>query len=194
MKLVFATNNLHKLNEIRAMINNDNIELICLKDLNFHEDIPEPYNTIEENALVKVSFIKNKYGIDGFADDTALEIDALNGKPGVFSARYAGSGKNPEDNMQKVLYEMRGIENRKARFRTVIALIINHVVISFEGIVEGKIIHTKKGSGGFGYDPIFIPGGYSETFAEMPLDLKNAISHRGKAFGKLVEYLNNLKL
>lgn len=192
MKLVFATNNNHKLDEIKAMLTNKNIVIICLNDLNFNEEIPEPYDTIEKNALAKVTFIKNKFGLDCFADDTALEIDALNGDPGVFSARYAGPGKNSEDNIDKVLQNLTGIKNRRARFRTIISLIIDQKTMSFEGIANGEIINEKTGLNGFGYDPIFKPNGYDRTYAEMPLELKNSISHRGYAFKKLVDYLNNI--
>lgn len=191
MKLLFATQNSHKLFEIKHLIPST-FELIDLKELNFNEEIPEDYETLEENASQKSRFIYNKLKINCFADDTGLEIDALGGKPGVFSARYAGESRNSSDNMKKVLSEMQNITNRCCRFRTIISLIIDGNEHLFEGIVNGKIISTPTGKEGFGYDPIFIPDGYSNTFAEMPISEKNKISHRAIAFNKLKEFLESL--
>ncbi|OFX17613.1 MAG: non-canonical purine NTP pyrophosphatase [Bacteroidetes bacterium GWA2_31_9] len=191
MKLLFATQNSHKLFEIKHLIPST-FELINLKELNFNEEIPEDYETLEENASQKSRFIYNKLKINCFADDTGLEIDALGGKPGVFSARYAGESRNSSDNMKKVLSEMQNITNRSCRFRTIISLIIDGNEHLFEGIVNGKIISTPTGKEGFGYDPIFIPEGYSNTFAEMLISEKNKISHRALAFNKLKEFLESL--
>ena len=188
MKLLFATNNPHKLHEIRK-ITEGKIEILSLSDIDCHEDIPETGTTLEENALIKARFVKRKFGLDCFADDTGLEVDALGGVPGVYSSRYAGEAGNPHDNMQKMLHEMSGKENRKARFRTVIALLLNGEQYLFEGIVYGKIIEDKRGTTGFGYDPIFVPDGYRQTFAELGDDEKNKISHRAMATQKLVEFL-----
>ena len=188
MKLVFATQNHNKLREVQALLGN-NFQLIDLTQLDFHDEIPETQPTIKGNAAEKAWFIYNKFGIACFADDTGLEVDALNGAPGVYSARYAGPGKNAHDNLTKVLAEMKGKENRNARFKTVLALIIDGKEYFFEGIVEGVILEAERGHDGFGYDPIFQPEGYDQTFAEMPLSLKNAISHRGKAFKALDDYL-----
>ena len=188
MKLVFATNNQHKLKEIQHILGN-RIELLGLKDIGCNEDIPETCPTLEGNASQKAFYIYNKYGHNCFADDTGLEIEALNGEPGVYSARYAGEEKSAEANMGKVLLEMREIKNRKARFRTVISLVIDGEEILFEGIVNGEIRTDKRGDEGFGYDPIFQPDGYLETFAEMDLNEKNKISHRALAVQKLVTFL-----
>ncbi len=188
MKLVFATNNQHKLKEIQHILG-DRIELLGLKDIGCDEDIPETCPTLEGNASQKAFYIFNKYGNNCFADDTGLEIEALNGEPGVYSARYAGEEKSAEANMEKVLLGMREIKNRKARFRTVISLVIDGEEILFEGIVNGKIRTDKRGDEGFGYDPIFQPDGYLETFAEMNLNEKNKISHRARAVQKLVTFL-----
>ena len=191
MKLVFATNNKHKLDELQAILG-DQFSLLSLKEIGCNEEIPEEQPTLEGNAKQKSSFIFDKYGYNCFADDTGLEIEALNGEPGVYSARYAGEEKSAEANMNKVLQKLAKIENRKARFRTVISLIINGVENQFEGIVEGTIISEKTGASGFGYDPIFQPDGFYETFAEMNLEDKNKISHRGRAVEKMVEYLKSL--
>lgn len=188
MKLVFATNNEHKLEEISRMLGHQH-EIISLKDIGCHDDIPEDHDTLEENALQKARYIKKHFGFDCFADDTGLEIEALDNRPGVYSARYAGPAKNSEENMKKVLRDMTGIVNRKARFRTVIALIMNGEEYLFEGCVKGTILTDKQGEAGFGYDPIFQPDGYSLSFAEMPMEEKNIISHRGKATQKLCEFL-----
>lgn len=191
MKLVFATNNPHKLKELQHLLGVD-IHLFSLKDIDCFEEIPENQETLEGNAAEKSFFIYNKYGYDCFADDTGLEIEALNGEPGVYSARYAGEEKRAEANMKKVLAKMKEIKNRKARFRTVISLVINGDEKRFEGVVEGMILREKKGDEGFGYDPVFQPVGFQQTFAEMDMDLKNQISHRGRAVQKLVAYLKSL--
>lgn len=188
-KLVFATNNAHKLEEIRAILG-DKVEILSLNDINCHADIPETADTLQGNAALKVRYIYENYGLDCFADDTGLEVEALNGAPGIYSARYAGGeGHDSEANMKKLLSEMQDKENRKARFRTVICLIEGGKEHFFEGIVNGSIIRERKGGAGFGYDPIFMPDGYSETFAEMGNDEKNKISHRARAVQKLCEYL-----
>ena len=187
-ELIFATNNPHKLREIQYLLG-DNFKLISLKDLDFLEDIPETGDTLEKNASQKANFIYKLFNRDVFADDTGLEIDALKGKPGVHSARYAGQEKNSAANTKRVIYELKNVRNRKARFRTVISLIINGKEHSFEGIVEGIILKSQHGQKGFGYDPVFQPSGYSQTFAEMELKQKNLISHRAIAFKKLVGFL-----
>jgi XTP/dITP diphosphohydrolase len=191
MKLVFATNNQHKLFEVQKLLG-EGVDLLSLKDISCSDEIPEDYFTLEENALQKAQYIFQKYNLDCFADDTGLEIEALNGEPGVLSARYAGKSKDSEANMKKVLQELEGKANRKARFRTVISLILNKKEYLFEGIVEGEILTRKTGQDGFGYDPIFKPNGYSESFAEMSIDEKNKISHRAMATKKLVKFLRNL--
>lgn len=192
MKLVFATNNLHKLQEIKQLLDNS-IELLSLNDINCDDDILENQETIEGNAAEKSFYIWNKYGLNCFADDTGLEIDALNGEPGVYSARYAGEEKSPVKNMDLVLQKLSEIKNRKARFKTVISLVIDGREVQFEGIVNGQILEEKRGKTGFGYDPIFQPEESHLSFAEMPMDEKNKISHRGRAVQKLVDYLTHLK-
>ncbi len=192
MKLVFATNNRNKLEEIQAMLGGG-INLLSLKDIGCDEEIPEEQETLEGNAGQKAFFVYNKFGYNCFADDTGLEIEALNGEPGVYSARYSGVQKSAEDNMGKVLVKLSKIKNRKARFRTVISLVINGEEKQFEGTVDGEILNEKRGNSGFGYDPIFQPTGFQQTLAEMNLTDKNKISHRGRAVEKLVSYLNNLK-
>lgn len=189
-ELIFATNNHHKLSEIQDIIGNSFL-IKSLQQIGCTDDIPETAQTLEGNALLKAQYVYDNYGNNCFADDTGLEIESLNGRPGVFSARYATDGHNFEANIDKVLSELTGIKNRKARFRTVIALIINGAVHYFEGIVEGEIITERKGIKGFGYDPVFLPAGFSQTFAEMPLSEKNKISHRAKAVSKLVEFLKS---
>jgi len=189
MQLVFATNNLNKIKEVQGLIP-EHIKLLSLKDINCFEDIPETQNTIEGNAIQKAEYIKKQYGYDCFADDTGLEVSALNGAPGVYSARYAGGQRDPNDNMEKLLDELKNKENRAAQFKTVIALYLNNKLYTFTGICEGTIIKTKQGQMGFGYDPIFKPIGYHKTFAEMDLEKKNAIGHRGKAVAQLVAFLN----
>jgi len=188
-ELIFATNNLHKLSEIQPLIG-DNFIIQSLKQIGCDEDIPETAPTLEGNALLKAQYVFDRFGKNCFADDTGLEIEALNGRPGVFSARYATDGHDFEANINKVLIELTGVENRKARFRTVIALILDESVHYFEGIVNGEIISERKGIKGFGYDPVFLPAGYDKTFAEMPLSEKNKISHRARAVNKLVDFLN----
>lgn len=192
MELVFATNNQHKLEELQALLDNK-IKLLSLKDIGCNDDIPEDHPTLEGNASQKAFYVFNKFGYNCFADDTGLEIDALNGEPGVYSARYAGEEKSAEANMNKVLDNLTKIKNRNARFRTVISLVINGAEEQFQGVVEGEIISEKRGGSGFGYDPIFQPTGFSETFAEMNLKDKNKISHRGRAVEKLVNYLKNVE-
>lgn len=188
--LLFATNNKHKLYEIKEAIGS-RIEILGLHEAGINEDIPETGITLEENALQKAKYISDKYHINCFADDTGLEIEALDERPGVYSARYAGEDGDFENNIKKVLAEMQNCNNRKARFRCVIALITNGKTDFFEGIINGKLLNEKRGQGGFGYDPIFVPDGYELTFAEMPIEEKNKISHRGLAVKKLVEYLNS---
>ncbi len=188
-KLVFATNNAHKLDEVRRMLG-DRVEVMSLEDIGCHADIPETADTLEGNARQKAEYIYRNYGTDCFADDTGLEVEALDGAPGVRSARYAGgNGHDSEANMKKLLAEMHDKSNRKARFRTVICLIEKGEEHLFEGIVEGKIIEKKRGCSGFGYDPVFVPDGYGETFAEMGSEEKNRISHRAHAVCRLCEYL-----
>lgn len=194
MKLVFATNNKHKLDEVRKITAQHNIEVVSLADIHCHDEIPETADTLEGNALQKAQYIQDKFGLDCFADDTGLEVEALDNAPGVYSARYAGPGHDSEANMQKLLQEMEGKTNRKARFRTVIALIIGDKQYCFSGIVNGTITTKKKGENGFGYDPIFIPEGYEQTFAELGDFVKNKISHRAKAVEQLDHFLANLNL
>lgn len=191
MKFVFATNNQHKLEEVSAILENK-IELMSLKDINCDVDIPETADTLEGNALLKAQYIHNNYGLNCFGDDTGLEIEALNNEPGVYSARYAGEDKDAEANMRKVLNKLEGITNRKARFRTVIALILDGKEYLFEGVINGEIITNKRGNTGFGYDPIFVPEGYNQTFAELGNDIKNEISHRALATNKLCNFLKTI--
>jgi len=190
---VFVTNNQHKLEEAKAMLKNK-INIVGLSGIGCYDNIPETGKTLKENALQKAHFIYDNYHYNCFADDTGLEIDTLGGRPGVFSARYAGENKSFDDNIRKVIYEMKGKTNRRARFRTVISLIIQGKEYFFEGIVEGKIIENKRGNMGFGYDPIFIPNGYSRTFAQMDEAEKNHISHRGIALRKMAEFLEYKKI
>lgn len=189
MKIVFATNNKHKLDEIRK-ISQGKIEILSLSDIGCHDEIPETGTTLEENALIKALYIKEKIGFNCFADDTGLEVNALDGAPGVISARYAGEACNPQNNMEKLLREMRGLGNREARFRTVIALLMNDRQHFFEGEIRGEIIEEKRGAAGFGYDPIFLPDGYDKTFAELGDDIKNKISHRAIATNRLMDFLS----
>ena len=192
MKLVFATNNPHKLQEVSSILKGK-VDIISLDDVHCHEEIPETADTLEENALLKAEYIYNNYHLNCFADDTGLEIEALNNEPGVYSARYAGTDKNPEANMMKVLQQLENQSNRKARFRTVIALIMDGKTYLFEGIVNGTITKAKQGNAGFGYDPIFMPEGYEHTFAELGEEVKNKISHRSIAIKKLCEFLNSIQ-
>lgn len=188
-KIVFATNNRHKLDEVEAILGHK-FELISLKEVGCQEDIPETGETLEENALQKARYVYSHFHTDCFADDTGLEVEALNGAPGVYSARYAGgNGHDSEANMRKLLQELEGVENRKARFRTVFALIVNGKEHLFEGIVNGTIIKVRRGTSGFGYDPVFVPNGYDKTFAELGDDIKNRISHRAVASDKLCKFL-----
>ncbi len=188
MKLVFATHNDHKLKEVQQLLPK-NIQLLSLKDIDCFDEIPETGDTLEENAKIKADHITQTYGLNCFSDDTGLLVDALNGAPGVYSARYAGGQKDASDNMQKLLNELNGKNNRKAHFKTVVHLNLNGEVKAFEGTVEGVITDKEQGKGGFGYDPIFKPNGFDKTFGELPSDVKNSISHRGRAIRKLVEFL-----
>ncbi len=188
-KIVFATNNIHKLEEIRNILNGE-YEILSLKDINCFEDIPETSNTLEGNALLKAKYVKEKYGYDCFSDDTGLEVESLNNAPGVYSARYAGESKDTQANMKKILDELKNKSNRKAQFRTVIVLISGSKIYQFEGIINGEIIQEPRGNTGFGYDPIFVPNGYNETFAELGNNIKNKISHRAKAVNKLKTFLS----
>ena len=192
MKLVFATNNLHKLKEVQEMLSNA-IEVLSLKDIGCFEDIEETESTLEGNAKLKADYITEKYGFDCFADDTGLEVEVLDGRPGVYSARYGGEHGNAEKNMQKLLKELNGKANRKAQFRTAIALNLENKQYIFEGICEGEILEGKIGIGGFGYDPIFKPNNTSCSFAEMSPEEKNKISHRGIAIQKSVKFLLHIK-
>ena len=191
MKLVFATNNLHKLREVQEMLSNS-IEVLSLKDIGCFEEIEETENTLEGNAKLKADYITQKYGFDCFADDTGLEVEALNGKPGVYSARYAGEHGNAEKNNEKLLIELQNKSSRKAKFRTIIALNLTNKQYLFEGICDGEILNDKTGVKGFGYDPIFKPSNASYSFAEMNSEEKNIISHRGIAIQELVQFLNSL--
>jgi len=191
MKLVFATNNLHKLKEVQEMLSNS-IEVLSLKDIGCFEDIEETERTLEGNAKLKADYITKKYGFNCFADDTGLEVEALDGKPGVYSARYAGEHGNAEKNMEKLLFELQNKSSRKAKFRTIIALNLRNKQYLFEGICDGEILNEKTGVKGFGYDPIFKPSNASSSFAEMNSEEKNIISHRGIAIQELVQFLNSL--
>ena len=192
IKLVVATNNAHKLDEIRAILGNK-IELLSLKEIGHSGDIPETADTLEGNALMKARYIHERYGCDCFADDTGLEVEALNGEPGVYSARYAGEANDAEANMQKLLTRMEGKINRSAQFRTVIALIIEEKEYLFEGIVQGEILHERCEGEGFGYDPLFRPQGYDESFAQLGNEVKNRISHRARAVEKLNDFVESLR-
>jgi XTP/dITP diphosphohydrolase len=189
MKIVFATNNENKVKEISSILP-ASWEIVSLKTIGLFEDIPETQDTLEGNALQKVRFVKEKTGIDCFADDTGLEVKALNNEPGVYSARYAGNDRNDDRNIEKVLNKLENANDRSARFRTVIALILNGEEHQFEGIVEGRIVNEKRGSNGFGYDPIFEPENTGMTFAEMTMSEKNDCSHRARAFDKMASYLS----
>ncbi len=191
MELVFCTSNAHKLAEVAAILGND-FSFLTLSEIGFYDDIPEPYNTLEANSLTKAEQVYTQTGRDCFAEDTGLFIDALQGEPGVFSARYAGEPADSQKNMEKVLEKMKGTINRDAFFKTVITLILKGKAVQFEGRCHGKIAETKSGVQGFGYDPIFIPEGAARTFAEYSADEKNAISHRKKAFDALSDYLRSL--
>ncbi|MDA0758361.1 MAG: RdgB/HAM1 family non-canonical purine NTP pyrophosphatase [Bacteroidetes bacterium] len=190
MNLIFATSNLNKLKEIKSLIP-EGIYLNDLTSLNFFDKIPEKENSIEKNAVFKANFINSKYNLNVFADDTGLEVEALNGEPGVYSARYAGEECDSDKNIKKLLKKLIDKKNRKAKFKTVIALILNHELHQFEGIVNGTISHSKKGNKGFGYDSVFIPEGYHKSFAELTMNEKNEISHRSIAVKKLICFLKN---
>lgn len=190
MKIVFATNNAHKLSEVRAVLG-EGFELVTLREVGITEDIPETGATLDENASQKAHYVYERTGLDCFADDTGLEVEALNGAPGVRSARYATEGHDFAANNSKLLHELEGKDNRRARFRTVISLIRGGVEQQVEGIVEGRIATEEAGCGGFGYDPLFVPDGHTVTFAEMSADAKNAISHRGRAVAELVKLLRD---
>jgi len=187
-QLVFATNNEHKLRELGEILKGE-FKLLSLNDISCFDEIPETGNTLEANASQKSFYVWDRYRIDCFSDDTGLEIETLNNEPGVQSARYAGEGRNSNDNVDKVLHKMAGITERKACFRCVISLIIKGKEYKFEGRVDGEILHERSGSSGFGYDPIFCPKGYQQSFAEMDASLKNSMSHRGRAVHKLVNFL-----
>ena len=190
MKLVFATHNQNKFREVKSLMPS-HIELLSLTDIDCHEDIPETENTIEGNAALKAQFVKENYNYDCFADDTGLEVSALNNEPGVYSARYAGPENDAKANMQKLLINLAQAENRQACFKTAIVLLLNGKKELFLGFCEGTITHEGRGDGGFGYDPIFLPKGFDKTFAEMSLEQKSEIGHRGKAIRKLIDYLSN---
>lgn len=191
MQLVFATNNRNKLKEVQSLVP-VNIQLLSLEDIGCFEDVPETQDSIKGNAVQKAEYIKQHYGYDCFADDTGLEVFALNGEPGVYSARYAGPQRNANDNMDKLLNDLKGHSNRKAQFKTIVALYLEGDLRTFEGICRGTIANKKKGDEGFGYDPIFKADGYDQTFAEISLEEKNRIGHRGKAVRQLVDFLNHL--
>lgn len=191
MKIVFATNNLNKLKEVQLLVP-ENISLVSLKDIGCTEDIEETENTLEGNAQLKANYITKKYNLPCFADDTGLLVNALNGEPGVYSARYAGEQKSSEDNMNLLLEKLQNKTDRSAYFKTVVALNLNDSQILFTGIANGNITLTKSGHEGFGYDPIFKPTDYDKTFAELPLGVKNQISHRGKAMQKLIHHFNQI--
>ena len=193
MKLVFATQNENKAHEIQSLLP-EYFKIISLKDIRCFDEIPETAETLEGNSLLKASFISETYNLNCFADDTGLEIEALDNRPGVHSARYAGPDKSAAANIDKVLSELEGKTSRNAQFRTLITLILNKSTFSFEGIVRGEIISEKRGENGFGYDPIFVPEGEIKTFAEMSLEEKNKHSHRARAFQKMIEFLNELKI
>jgi XTP/dITP diphosphohydrolase len=192
MKLVFATNNLNKLKEVQEMLLNA-IEIVSLKDISCFDEVEETETTLEGNAKLKATYITQKFGYNCFADDTGLEVASLDGKPGVYSARYSGEPANSEKNMQKLLTELKGKENRKAQFRTAICLNLNGKQYLFEGVCKGEILKEKQGEKGFGYDPIFKPTGFSKSFANMNSEEKNKVSHRGIAIQKLIDFLLNLK-
>jgi XTP/dITP diphosphohydrolase len=193
MRIIFATNNKNKAEEVKTLLP-PSISIITLQEAGINIDIPEPYDTLEENATRKARTIQSLTGGNCFSEDTGLEVDALNGEPGVKSARYAGDGKSSQQNMEKLLSKLDGQTNRRARFRTVICLILNQEEYHFEGICEGQIENSPRGGAGFGYDPVFVPDGATKTFAEMEMAEKNKFSHRKKAVAKLVEFLNQLSL
>jgi XTP/dITP diphosphohydrolase len=187
--LLFATSNKNKVLEIKKVLPKE-FNIKSLDDIGFYEEVPENENTIEGNAIFKANYIYKKYNLNVFADDTGLEVDSLNGKPGVHSARYAGISKNSADNINKLLKKLKNKKNRKARFKTIIALILNSKIHTFEGVVEGIITKKPKGENGFGYDPVFIPSGYTKTFGELSIEEKNSISHRSLAMNKLIDFIS----
>ena len=187
--LLFATSNKNKVLEIKKVLPKE-FNIKSLDDIGFCEEVPENENTIEGNAIFKANYMYKKYNLNVFADDTGLEVDSLNGKPGVHSARYAGISKNSRDNINKLLKKLKNKKNRKARFKTVIALILNSKIHTFEGVVEGIITKKPKGENGFGYDPVFIPSGYTKTFGELSIEEKNSISHRSLAMNKLIDFIS----
>lgn len=189
-KLVFATGNSNKVKEVNELLDGS-FEVVSLKEIGFHEELPETSGTIEGNALQKARTLYQQLKVDCFSEDTGLEVDVLDGEPGVNSARYAGPDKSSEDNIDKLLSKLEGVTDRSARFRTVVALVLDGEEFLFEGIAEGEILKQRSGTGGFGYDPVFLPKGATKTFAEMGADEKNAISHRGKAIRKLISFLKN---
>jgi XTP/dITP diphosphohydrolase len=189
-EICFVTSNNNKIKEVQSLIKNQ--KLISLKDLNFNREIKETENSIKKNAFIKADFIFNKYGVNCFSDDSGLQVDVLDNQPGVRSARYAGENASSNDNVDLLLENLKDLKDRRAKFITFICLIINSDVKFFEGMIRGNITHTRRGDNGFGYDPIFVPNGYTKTFAEMPFDYKNSISHRAIATKKLVKYLNSL--
>ncbi|MDJ1502494.1 non-canonical purine NTP diphosphatase [Cytophagaceae bacterium BD1B2-1] len=192
MQLCFATNNRHKIEEISRLVGN-NFHIVSLQEIGCYDELPETHDTIEENAFEKAEYVWEHFGVSCFADDSGIEVESLNGEPGVNTAFYAGPQRNNNDNMDLLLKNLQGKENRNARFRTCIALIINGEKHLFEGKIEGHILEHQQGTGGFGYDPIFMPNGYQKSFAEMTLDEKGSISHRGKAVQKLIEFLKTIQ-
>ncbi|MFC3416358.1 non-canonical purine NTP diphosphatase [Algoriphagus hitonicola] len=192
MKICFATNNAHKIEEVNAALG-DKFQIVSLAEIGCHEELPETGDTLEHNAFQKARYVKDNFGVDCFADDTGLEVAALNGAPGVYSGRYAGEPRSDERNIDLLLENLNGIKSREARFRTVIALILEGKEYQFEGIAEGEILENRVGEKGFGYDPVFRPAGYKRTFAELSMDEKNQISHRGKAVKALIEFLTQGK-
>lgn len=192
MKICFATNNSKKIEEVKAALGSA-YQIVSLQEIGCQEELPETGDTLDHNAFQKARYVKENYGVDCFADDTGLEVDALDGAPGVYSGRFAGEPRSDERNIDLLLSKMLGEKNRSARFRTVIALLLNEQEYSFEGVAEGEILESRVGSGGFGYDPIFRPNGYDKTFAELSLAEKNQISHRGKAVKALINFLNQRK-
>lgn len=190
MKLCLATNNRHKIEELQAILGNK-FELVTLEEIGCFDEIPETQPTMEGNSLQKAQYVYDNFGVNCFADDSGLEVDALGGEPGVYSARYAGEERSHAKNIEKLLTNLKGVEDRSAQFRAVVTLIIDGEINQFEGIIRGKIIDELRGNGGFGYDPVFVPEGFDRTFAEMTMDEKNPISHRGRSVAKLVEFLAN---
>ena len=191
MKICFATNNPKKIEEVKAALG-DSFEIVSLKDIGCLEELPETGDTLEHNAFQKAKYVKQHFGVDCFADDTGLEVDALEGEPGVYSGRYAGEPRSDERNIDLLLKNLENTSLRTARFKTVIALLLGDEEYKFEGVAEGEILRERTGEGGFGYDPVFLPKGYSRSFAEMDLSEKNEISHRGKAVSELISFLSHI--